>query len=193
MVSCPCLKASVGPLTHPGISPNPSCPTATCYVSRSHRRPAKFNHNGLQPFGGLRRSLERWKAEVFENSFRRGALQAVVTDPASDISQGSGPRVRWSNLVASVPEMFDKAHRRACSSLVERSQVIEENHRMIGRRWTETRALMTVVRLRGNSHVTICGLKHVILRVTRVAAPSRQVVRHLTIAPSDRCGRDSHE
>jgi hypothetical protein len=62
-------------------------------VPCSHWRPAQIHHKTLQPFCGFRRSLERWKVELFEDGVGGDALDAVVTDLTSDISQGSGPRV----------------------------------------------------------------------------------------------------
>ena len=37
---------------------------------------------------------------MFEDGVGGDALDAVVTDLASDISQGSGPRVRWFEALA---------------------------------------------------------------------------------------------
>jgi hypothetical protein len=64
-------------------------------VPCSYRCPAQIDHKTLQPFGGFGCSLEAWKIELFKDSVSGDALDAIVTDLASDLSQSVGPRVRW--------------------------------------------------------------------------------------------------
>ena len=92
MVSC--SKASVGPLrTSSEHTPAPERPDHGLSLPRPHRRPAQIHHKTLQSLSGFRRSLQPRKVEVFEDGIGGDALDAVVTDLTSDISQGSGPRV----------------------------------------------------------------------------------------------------
>ena len=79
--------------SHSSITPHPrsSSPRSDC--ASTHGHPAQIHRETLQSLCGFGRSLERRKVEVFEDGIGGDPLDAVVTDLASDISQGSGPGV----------------------------------------------------------------------------------------------------
>src|SRR5260370_13841355 len=96
------LRSSITP--HPsGSSPRSDC-------ASTNRSPPQLQHNHFDATTGVWGSLERWKVEMLKNGIGCDALYAVVTDLTSDISQGSGPRVRWFYGVARGLEMFVEAH-----------------------------------------------------------------------------------
>lgn len=95
MVEVSVEPASHAAFAHPGVAAHSACPTSTGDVARPHRRPAQFNHKTLQSFSRLGCPLEPWKVELFKNRIGGDALDAVMTDLASDIPEGSGPRVLW--------------------------------------------------------------------------------------------------
>jgi len=84
-----------GVCPHSSVTPHSCGATATCHMSRSHRSPAQIDHQQPETFGRLRCSLEPRKIELFKNRFRGDSLDAVVTNLASDITEGSSPRIRW--------------------------------------------------------------------------------------------------
>ena len=88
MVHAPALGGSAS-CPHPRITPYPggSSPRSDC--ASTHRHPTQIDHKTLQSLGGFGCSLQRRKVEVFEDGIGGDALNAVVTDPASDLSQGA--------------------------------------------------------------------------------------------------------
>ena len=72
---------------HSSVTPHPSCPTATCHMSRPHGRPAQIHHEQLESLGGLGRALEPWKVELLKDGISGDALDAVVTDRTVDFPE----------------------------------------------------------------------------------------------------------
>lgn len=81
--------APLAALTHPRITPYPSRSSPRSDCASTHRRPAQIHHENLQSLGSLWRSLEPWKIELFEDGVGGDALDAVVADLTSDVSQGA--------------------------------------------------------------------------------------------------------
>jgi hypothetical protein len=94
----------------PHVSSHPSGSSSSSNRASSYRYPAFPGHQTAHPLRRIWRPFERRDAELLEDSVSGDALQAIVTDLASEVSQGSGLRVRWCHGLAVIPQALDEAH-----------------------------------------------------------------------------------
>ena len=85
------MQALSSTAPHSSITPHSSSPPPRSDCASTHRHPAEIDHKPLQPLSGFGRSLQPRNVELFEDGVGGDALDPVVTDLTSDVSQGSGP------------------------------------------------------------------------------------------------------